>query len=208
MVGVVLVHFWIWNTFFTWVSISLYTPILYHPAAKCFNSTKETQTLSISNTLKKKTQHTLFFLLLSFFHFKVTILIIIKSINPSHTEQTLIHFTFPSSNQNANKQTVPLRRRLPMALSVSDVAAMYSLLANSMSADHRLRGPAEEALAQSESRRGFCSCLLVLFFISLRVPMNFALCFLFLCYWAFAFGKWNCRKWLLLRIWRRKLMCV
>jgi hypothetical protein len=64
-----------------------------------------------------------------------------------------------------------------MELSVSDVAAMYSLLANSMSADHRLRGPAEEALAQSESRRGFCSCLLVLFFISLRVPMNFALCF-------------------------------
>ncbi|GAU35098.1 hypothetical protein TSUD_162030 [Trifolium subterraneum] len=47
-----------------------------------------------------------------------------------------------------------------MALSASDVAAMYSLLANSMSADHRLRGPAEEALAQSESRPGFCSCLL------------------------------------------------
>ncbi|XP_004492469.1 uncharacterized protein [Cicer arietinum] len=49
-----------------------------------------------------------------------------------------------------------------MALSGSDVAAMYSLLANSMSADHRLRGPAEEALAQSESRPGFCSCLLEL----------------------------------------------
>ncbi|KAK7339912.1 hypothetical protein VNO77_20599 [Canavalia gladiata] len=47
-----------------------------------------------------------------------------------------------------------------MALSSSDVAAMYSLLANSMSADHRLRGPAEDALAQSESRPGFCSCLL------------------------------------------------
>lgn len=47
-----------------------------------------------------------------------------------------------------------------MALTASDVAAMYSLLANSMSADHRLRGPAEEALAQSESRPGFCSCLL------------------------------------------------
>ncbi|KAJ1381211.1 Importin-beta, N-terminal domain [Sesbania bispinosa] len=49
-----------------------------------------------------------------------------------------------------------------MALSASDVAAMYSLLANSMSADHRIRGPAEEALAQSESRPGFCSCLLEL----------------------------------------------
>ncbi|KAK7395087.1 hypothetical protein VNO78_15629 [Psophocarpus tetragonolobus] len=47
-----------------------------------------------------------------------------------------------------------------MALTASDVAAMYSLLTNSMSADHRLRGPAEEALAQSESRPGFCSCLL------------------------------------------------
>uniref|UniRef100_A0A368UGM4 Importin N-terminal domain-containing protein n=1 Tax=Glycine max TaxID=3847 RepID=A0A368UGM4_SOYBN len=47
-----------------------------------------------------------------------------------------------------------------MALSASDVAAMYSLLSNSMSADHRLRGPAEDALAQSESRPGFCSCLL------------------------------------------------
>ncbi|KAK7294729.1 hypothetical protein RJT34_17624 [Clitoria ternatea] len=49
-----------------------------------------------------------------------------------------------------------------MALSASDVGAMYSLLANSMSVDHRLRGPAEEALAQSESRPGFCSCLLEL----------------------------------------------
>ncbi|CAK8541978.1 unnamed protein product [Lathyrus sativus] len=49
-----------------------------------------------------------------------------------------------------------------MALSASDVPAMYSLLANSMSADHRLRAPAEEALAQSESRPGFCSCLLEL----------------------------------------------
>ncbi|KAL9315300.1 hypothetical protein ACSQ67_016301 [Phaseolus vulgaris] len=47
-----------------------------------------------------------------------------------------------------------------MALSASDVPAMYSLLANSMSADHRLRSPAEDALAQSESRPGFCSCLL------------------------------------------------
>ncbi|XP_027348815.1 importin-11 [Abrus precatorius] len=47
-----------------------------------------------------------------------------------------------------------------MAVSASDVAVMYSLLANSMSADHRLRGPAEDTLAQLESRPGFCSCLL------------------------------------------------
>ncbi|KAF1883849.1 hypothetical protein Lal_00038341 [Lupinus albus] len=47
-----------------------------------------------------------------------------------------------------------------MALSASDVAAMYSLLSNSMNADHLLRRPAEEALAQSESRPGFCSCLI------------------------------------------------
>ncbi|XP_027928344.1 importin-11 [Vigna unguiculata] len=47
-----------------------------------------------------------------------------------------------------------------MALSASDVPAMYSLLTNSMSADHRIRAPAEDALAQSESRPGFCSCLL------------------------------------------------
>lgn len=40
------------------------------------------------------------------------------------------------------------------------------------------------------------------FLLSLRVPMNFALyafCFFF-CFWAFAFGEWNCRNWLLLRI--------
>ncbi|MED6196256.1 hypothetical protein PIB30_045785 [Stylosanthes scabra] len=49
-----------------------------------------------------------------------------------------------------------------MAVSGSDVAAMYTLLSNSMSGDQRLRGPAEEALAQSESRPGFCSCLLEL----------------------------------------------
>jgi len=54
-----------------------------------------------------------------------------------------------------------------MALSASDVPAMYSLLTNSMSADHRLRGPAEDALVQSESRPGFCSCLLVTFYFSL-----------------------------------------
>ncbi|RYR61860.1 hypothetical protein Ahy_A04g019098 isoform C [Arachis hypogaea] len=49
-----------------------------------------------------------------------------------------------------------------MAVSGSDVAALYTLLSNSMNVDQRLRGPAEEALAQSESRPGFCSCLLEL----------------------------------------------
>ncbi|KAJ7950007.1 importin-11 [Quillaja saponaria] len=47
-----------------------------------------------------------------------------------------------------------------MALSASDVSAMYSLLANSMSRDESVRKPAETALAQSESRPGFCSCLM------------------------------------------------
>ncbi|KAA3464837.1 importin-11-like [Gossypium australe] len=47
-----------------------------------------------------------------------------------------------------------------MALSVSDLSAIYSLLANSMSQDESIRKPAESALAQSESRPGFCSCLM------------------------------------------------
>ncbi|PPR80990.1 hypothetical protein GOBAR_AA39724 [Gossypium barbadense] len=47
-----------------------------------------------------------------------------------------------------------------MALSVSDLSAIYSLLANSMSQDESNRKPAESALAQSESRPGFCSCLM------------------------------------------------
>lgn len=49
-----------------------------------------------------------------------------------------------------------------MALSASDLPAMYSLLANSMSGDENVRKPAESALSQSESRPGFCSCLMVL----------------------------------------------
>lgn len=82
-----------------------------------------------------------------------------------------------------------------MAVSASDVEAMYSLLANSMIADHSLRGPAEEALAQSESRPGFCSCLLVLpLSLSLRVLNDelrivFLLCFVLLCFELFAFGE-------------------
>ncbi|GMY25532.1 importin-11 [Fagus crenata] len=47
-----------------------------------------------------------------------------------------------------------------MALSASDLPAMYSLLTNSMSGDESVRKPAESALAQSESRPGFCSCLM------------------------------------------------
>ncbi|KAJ8753768.1 hypothetical protein K2173_000022 [Erythroxylum novogranatense] len=47
-----------------------------------------------------------------------------------------------------------------MALSASDLPAIYSLLANSLSGDERVRKPAEAALSQSESRPGFCSCLM------------------------------------------------
>lgn len=49
-----------------------------------------------------------------------------------------------------------------MALSVSDLPAMYTLLANSLSGDDSLRKPAEATLSQSENRPGFCSCLMVL----------------------------------------------
>ncbi|KAL9230690.1 hypothetical protein vseg_006007 [Gypsophila vaccaria] len=47
-----------------------------------------------------------------------------------------------------------------MALSASDLPAMYQLLSNSLSADIAVRKPAETALSQSENRPGFCSCLL------------------------------------------------
>lgn len=47
-----------------------------------------------------------------------------------------------------------------MALSASDLPAMYQLLANSLSGDVSVRKPAEVALSQSESRPGFCSCLM------------------------------------------------
>ncbi|XP_024037538.1 importin-11 isoform X3 [Citrus clementina] len=47
-----------------------------------------------------------------------------------------------------------------MALSASDLPAIYTLLANSMSRDESIRKPAEAALSQSESRPGFCSCLM------------------------------------------------
>lgn len=53
-------------------------------------------------------------------------------------------------------------RSLGMALSASDLPAIYSLLTNSMSGDERVRKPAETALGQSENRPGFCSCLMVL----------------------------------------------
>lgn len=47
-----------------------------------------------------------------------------------------------------------------MALTASDLPTMYTLLANSLSGDQSVRKPAESALAQSESRPGFCSCLM------------------------------------------------
>ncbi|KAL3358587.1 hypothetical protein AABB24_015603 [Solanum stoloniferum] len=47
-----------------------------------------------------------------------------------------------------------------MALSASDLPAMYSLLTNSLSGEQSVRKPAEAALAQSENRPGFCSCLM------------------------------------------------
>ncbi|KAI4356029.1 hypothetical protein L6164_000082 [Bauhinia variegata] len=47
-----------------------------------------------------------------------------------------------------------------MAVSASDLQAIYSLLINSMSSDQQVRKPAEDTLLQSESRPGFCSCLL------------------------------------------------
>lgn len=53
-----------------------------------------------------------------------------------------------------------------MALTASDLPAIYSLLTNSMSGDEAVRKPAEIALSQSESRPGFCACLMVLFLTS------------------------------------------
>ncbi|KAL0375364.1 UNVERIFIED_CONTAM: hypothetical protein Sradi_3452100 [Sesamum radiatum] len=56
-----------------------------------------------------------------------------------------------------------------MALSVSDLPTIYTLLANSLSGDINVRKPAEDALAQFESRPGFCSCLMVLKFLRTSV---------------------------------------
>ncbi|GJN10596.1 hypothetical protein PR202_ga28703 [Eleusine coracana subsp. coracana] len=47
-----------------------------------------------------------------------------------------------------------------MALSAGDVPTMYAVLVNSLSANEAARRPAEAALAQCETRPGFCSCLL------------------------------------------------
>lgn len=47
-----------------------------------------------------------------------------------------------------------------MALTVSDLPMIYGLLANSVSSDVNVLKPAEDALAQLESRPGFCSCLM------------------------------------------------
>ncbi|KAL8517224.1 hypothetical protein ACS0TY_015448 [Phlomoides rotata] len=47
-----------------------------------------------------------------------------------------------------------------MALSVSDLPTIYTLLTNSLSSDANVLKPATDALAQFESRPGFCSCLM------------------------------------------------
>lgn len=52
-----------------------------------------------------------------------------------------------------------------MALSASDLPTIFSLLSNSLSGDESIRKPAESALAQCESRPGFCSCLMVTIFL-------------------------------------------
>lgn len=49
-----------------------------------------------------------------------------------------------------------------MGMSSSDMAAMYTLLMNSMSGDAGVRKQAELALSGTDSRSGFCSCLLEL----------------------------------------------
>lgn len=47
-----------------------------------------------------------------------------------------------------------------MALTVSDLPMIYGLLTNSVSSDVNVLKSAEDALAQLESRPGFCSCLM------------------------------------------------
>ncbi|KAK9168093.1 hypothetical protein Syun_000233 [Stephania yunnanensis] len=49
---------------------------------------------------------------------------------------------------------------MTMSLSAADLPTIYNLIANSLSQDVSLRKPAEDALSQSESRPGFCSCLM------------------------------------------------
>ncbi|KAK9124553.1 hypothetical protein Sjap_014155 [Stephania japonica] len=53
-----------------------------------------------------------------------------------------------------------LQRGMAMSLSAADLPTIYNLIANSLSQDVALRKPAEDALSQSESRPGFCSCLM------------------------------------------------
>lgn len=155
------------------------------------------QYLHTKNTLSNTHTHSLSPLLFSLFHFHFhfQVAINIKSLS-RRTAIPRFQPQYSIQTKHTNKQLY-LRRRLPMAVSASDVEAMYSLLANSMIADHSLRGPAEEALAQSESRPGFCSCLLVLplsLSLSLRVLNDelrivFLLCFVLLCFGLFAFGE-------------------
>ncbi|KAL9250472.1 Importin-11-like protein [Drosera capensis] len=47
-----------------------------------------------------------------------------------------------------------------MTLTAADLPAIYQLLTNCLSGDVSVRKPAESAVSQSESRPGFCSCLM------------------------------------------------
>ncbi|KAK9159126.1 hypothetical protein Scep_005700 [Stephania cephalantha] len=55
---------------------------------------------------------------------------------------------------------VYFERGMAMSLSAADLPTIYNLIANSLSQDVSMRKPAEDALSQSESRPGFCSCLM------------------------------------------------
>ena len=52
-------------------------------------------------------------------------------------------------------------RSSTMALSSTDLVAIYTLLENALSQDDSLRKPAEAAMVSCECRPGFCSILLV-----------------------------------------------
>jgi hypothetical protein len=79
---------------------------------------------------------------------------------PSSQASPRIHLRF-SPRCCRRERGAGRRRRRPMALSAGDVQFIYSVLANSLSADAATRQPAEALLAQCEARQGFCSCLLV-----------------------------------------------
>ncbi|KAH6769284.1 ARM repeat superfamily protein [Perilla frutescens var. frutescens] len=86
---------------------------------------------------------------------------------PARKLQQQFHFALlpppPPLNPPPENSNPPLRRhytRNAMALTVSDLPMIYGLLTNSVSSDVNVLKPAEDALAQLESRPGFCSCLM------------------------------------------------